>query len=224
MPKVSDYYTKRPRIARIGSKLSLRARERVYSDFINIMKPHQNTKIVDVGVTCDETNQEGNFLEIHYPWPENLMAAGVEGQSSFLGKRNIAYVRIVSHKPLPFPDKHFDIGYSNAVLEHVGSRLKQRAFLREVCRISKRIFVVVPNRLFPIEHHTGLPLLHYLPNNIFRWFLQVIGQEFYSKEENLNLFFPREYLSMFPSDIGVKIKFSGVGIGLLSSNISAFTQ
>jgi hypothetical protein len=34
--------------------------------------------------------------------------------------------------------------------------------VKELCRVAKRVFVSVPNRFFPVEHHTAMPLAHYL--------------------------------------------------------------
>ena len=38
-----------------------------------------------------------------------------------------------------------------------------------------------------IDFHTQIPLIHWLPKNIHRKILSLIGLKFYSKEENLNL-------------------------------------
>ena len=44
-----------------------------------------------------------------------------------------------------------------------------------------------PNRYFPIDFHTLLPFLHWLPKTIHRKILDIIGLKFLSKESNLNL-------------------------------------
>ena len=75
-------------------------------------------------------------------------------------------------EPLPFRDGEFDVVFSNAVVEHVGSRTAQAAFVGELCRVGKSFFITTPNRWFPVEHHTGLPLLHYLPASVFRSLLR----------------------------------------------------
>ena len=65
---------------------------------------------------------------------------------------------------LPFPDGAFDVVHSNAVIEHVGGRERQEAFVREALRVGRRVFLTTPNRWFPIEVHTRLPLVHWLPD------------------------------------------------------------
>ena len=67
-------------------------------------------------------------------------------------------------RELPFADGEFDLGFSNAVVEHVaGGRDGQRRFVHELCRVAQRVFVTTPNRWFPLEVHTLLPFVHWLP-------------------------------------------------------------
>ena len=86
------------------------------------------------------------------------------------------------------PKNSFDIVHSNATIEHVGSYKKQLLFIKECIRISKKyVFIQTPNRFYPLDFHTILPLIHWLPKNIHRKILRFIGLNFYSLEKNLNL-------------------------------------
>jgi len=76
----------------------------------------------------------------------------------------VDYRRIEPNAPLPFNANSFDIATANAVLEHVGSFEKQVLFVGELCRVARRVFVTVPNKFFPVENHTALPLAHYQPH------------------------------------------------------------
>ncbi|WP_311346157.1 class I SAM-dependent methyltransferase [Blastococcus goldschmidtiae] len=67
---------------------------------------------------------------------------------------------------LPFPDASFDYVVSNAVIEHVGGPARARLMLAESRRVARRgAFHTTPDRWFPIEVHTQLPLLHWLPRD-----------------------------------------------------------
>lgn len=83
-------------------------------------------------------------------------------------------------KRLPFVDDSFDVVFSNAVVEHIGGPREARRFLDESRRVARLLVIhTTPNRWFPIETHTRLPLLHWLPrrfhprllgrNPNFRW-------------------------------------------------------
>ena len=53
--------------------------------------------------------------------------------------------------------------------------------------LKKYIFITTPNKYFPIDFHTKIPLLNMLPKKIFRFILRFGEDDFFSKEENLNL-------------------------------------
>jgi len=83
--------------------------------------------------------------------------------------------------------------HSNATIEHVGSFDDQVLFVREMLRISNEsIFIQTPNRFYPIDFHTILPFIHWLPKKIHRKILKFLKMDFYSKEENLNLLSTKE--------------------------------
>ena len=50
------------------------------------------------------------------------------------------------------------------MIEHVGGREQQRRFVEESLRVARRAFITTPNRWFPVEVHTRLPLVHWLPD------------------------------------------------------------
>ena len=89
---------------------------------------------------------------------------------------------------LPFESGSFDVVHSSAVLEHVGSFDNQRRFIQELVRVARRVvFLTTPNRWFPVEFHSVLPLIHWLPKPLFRKLLQGTRYHFFALEENLNL-------------------------------------
>ncbi|MDR1740563.1 MAG: class I SAM-dependent methyltransferase, partial [Synergistaceae bacterium] len=51
----------------------------------------------------------------------------------------------------PFKDGEFDLVFSSAVIEHVGSFERQTRFISEAARVSGRyVFITTPNRWFPV--------------------------------------------------------------------------
>jgi SAM-dependent methyltransferase len=66
-------------------------------------------------------------------------------------------------RALPFPDRAFDIVFSNSVIEHVGDAASQRRFAGEIQRVGRAFWVQTPNRRFPVEQHLLTPFVHWLP-------------------------------------------------------------
>ena len=87
-----------------------------------------------------------------------------------------------------FEDNCFEIVHSNATIEHVGNFENQIKFIQECYRVSsKYVFIQTPNKLFPIDFHTKIPLIHFLPDKVYRTLLKLVGLSFYSDINNLNL-------------------------------------
>lgn len=63
-------------------------------------------------------------------------------------------------RDLPFADQAFDLVLSNAVIEHVGLEADQKAFVNEHQRCGRNWFLTTPNRLFPVEVHSGALFRH----------------------------------------------------------------
>ena len=153
-------------LRRVASRVSLWSRERKLRLFLETFQPGPTTTVVDVGVTDAPFGPAApdNFFEAFYPWPEQITAVGHTGLERFAAA--FPRVRVVQSdgRQLPFGDGEFDLGFSNAVVEHVGGgRDGQRRFVGELCRVARRVFVATPNRWFPLDPHTLLPLAHWLP-------------------------------------------------------------
>jgi hypothetical protein len=204
--KNADIFYRKSIISSLATKISIAARSKMVNIFLSEFHPSRNLKILDLGATS-EIDESANYLEQIYPFLENITCAGIQDCSLLLDKYpGIKAITLIPGQKLPFDDNEFDIVYSNAVIEHVGSRESQANFLAEAIRVSKAYFITTPNRWFPVEHHTHLPLLHYLPQPIFRFILSTLGESLYSKEENLNLCSSNDLVNLFPVSLPPKIQ------------------
>jgi SAM-dependent methyltransferase len=205
----------------LASRVSLHVRRKMFRLFMEVMRPRPETTVLDVGVTSDEMHKESNYFEQMYPYPHNITCVGTE-DGSHLSQRHpgLKYVQVVSGEPLPFREGQFDVAFSNAVLEHVGTRSQQANFIRELCRVSGSFFLTTPNRWFPLEHHTGLPFLHYLPAPAFRALLRRTHYEHWAHESTLNVLTAGELRRLFPPEVVGEIR--PIRLLGMTSNLVAF--
>lgn len=170
---------------RLTDGMTARSRRRKFGVFMDILAPGACDRVLDVGV-CDRLERSSNFLEAWYPWPAQITAVGLDEYRTF--EEAFPQVRLVraDGRRLPFRDQEFDIGFSNAVIEHVGSREEQAAFASEIVRVCRRAFLTSPNRHFPVDPHTLLPFIHWLPISMRARLYTRLGQKAWAKEENLN--------------------------------------
>jgi SAM-dependent methyltransferase len=162
----------------LSQRISAFNRERKWRLFLDLVHPAPELRVLDVGFAERECSPVDNYLERRYPWPENLTALGLCEAVEF--KRRYPKVHAVCYdgRNFPFPDRSFDVVWSNAVIEHVGDFDRQVLFVKEMARVGRRLFFSTPNRGFPIELHTRLPLVHWLPKPICDRWLRRLGRGF----------------------------------------------
>ncbi len=211
-----------------GAKFSLSqsvvkyARKKMYAHFMKTVQPTKGTKILDFGVS-EFITDESNFLEKNYPHHEDLTCVGIgDGKQVKQHFPNVNYFSLIPNEKLPFDDNSFDVSYSNAVFEHLDTDALRVFFFNELARVSKRVYITIPNRWFPVEHHTAVPLLHYIPS-LFRKFLSGGEKDFWAQQENL-AFLGKKELAEVAKSHPVKIAYSGIFLGPMSSNISIWTD
>ncbi len=190
---------------RLADSISLRSRGRKLQLFLDELRPTDETTVLDVG--ADELgfgDGDGcatmNFFEERYPWPERITALGLHDGSGFRARYpHIPYVQ-GDACALPFDDGAFDVVFSNAVIEHVGGRERQRQFVSEALRVGRRVFVTTPNRRFPVEVHTRLPVIHWLPDGLSDPVYRALGK---GEATELDLLTRRSFAALFPGHVRV---------------------
>lgn len=118
--------------------------------------------------------------------PKNVYVADINPEAVAAAARRFGFTPVVIGEQgrLPFPDGFFDIVYCSSVIEHVTvpkdrvwelrsggefrrrSAERQKSFASEVERLSRQYYVQTPNKWFPIESHTWLPFLGWLPRRL----------------------------------------------------------
>jgi SAM-dependent methyltransferase len=188
---------------RLADAVSLRSRRRKLRLFLDEIRPDETTTVLDVGVDEVGFGESGgqtgcsthNFFEELYPWPQQITAVGLHDGSGFKQRHpRTAYVQ-ADACALPFPDGAFDVCFSNAVIEHVGGRERQQRAVAEAVRVARRVFLTTPNRWFPLELHTRLPFVHWLPSGMATRAYELAGKPWAAENRLLG---PRELRELFP--------------------------
>lgn len=177
------------------------SRTKKFDLFLNEVCTSIDETILDVGAADIEYSPFDNFLEKHYPYPNKITALSILPLVHFSQRYPEVSTIIFKGGSFPFADNSFDVVHSNAVIEHVGGKEKQRAFIKELARVGKRFFFTTPSRHFPIETHTNVPFFHYLPKQIFDRLLRIIGKE-WASGDYMNLLTRRD-LEEIMSQAGV---------------------
>lgn len=221
--RIDDKYYRAASPSSFAERLVIRARDRIYEDFVRICRPSSNHTILDVGVS-DVVGEAPNLLERQYPYPGQITAIGLGDAHEFQAEfPEVKYRRVEPNAGFPFPDDTFDILTSNAVLEHVGSFENQRDFIAETMRVARRAFITVPHRFLPVEHHTGIPLLHYHDAS-FGLACKLGNKGEWAEQANLILMSRSRLRKLLPEDVTVEIGFTGLCMGIFSSNLYAYWQ
>ena len=187
-------------LSRVASRVSMRSRERKLQLFLELLRPGPETSVLDVGVTDAPfgSGSTDNFFEALYPWPDRVTAVGRTSLDRFAAAFPAVTVVHADGRSLPFADGAFELGFSNAVVEHVGGREEQRRFVHELCRVAERVFVTTPNRWFPLEVHSLVPFAHWLPRRARDRILSRRGFD-----DILEPLGPKELASLFPYSVRV---------------------
>jgi ubiquinone/menaquinone biosynthesis C-methylase UbiE len=174
----------------------------MYWHLLDLAKPTEKSKILDMGVTPNTSLIESNYFEKMYPFTNNITMSSIEDASNLEEIfKGATFVKYTANERFPFDDKQFDILFCSAVLEHVGHDEDQRYFINECLRVAKKIYLTTPNKYFPVEFHTYLPFVHFLPQQIQKKILRKIKLDFWAETSNLNLLTRKKLYSMIPEEI-----------------------
>ena len=196
------------------------ARDKFFDIFKKKTQYSQKKSIIDIGTTPSLGKIHNNILS-KVKKNKNVTCLSILNCKSLSKKYpNIKKFIKADARKNNLSSNSFDIVHSNATIEHIGSYKNQLLFIKECVRISKKyVFIQTPNRFFPIDFHTFLPFIHWLPKNIHRKILKIVGLSFYSDEKNLNLLCKKDLINFCKKLDLKKIEIIKYKLFMMTSNL-----
>lgn len=194
------------RFSRLASGVHLRCRDGRWDTYVRAFPPRHGESVLDIGVSpLVDLPGENHFLQT-YPFPDQVTAVSNDTNLATV-REAFPQVRVLTADALdlPFADRTFDIAHSNAVIEHVGPRHAQARFLAEMTRVANTGFVSTPNRWFPVDSHTNVPLAHWLPRRAFVATLRRLGRLAPNEEWITWLLSSRAFQRLAPNDLELQL-------------------
>jgi len=171
------------------------------SEILDLIKKNiKNSKIrdvLDVGTTSDTLNNSSNFLINNFRHIK--ICKSFSDQKITTNFFLYTIQKSITKKLTRSEINKFssDLVISNATIEHVGSKNNQLQMIKNMISLTKKIFVIAtPNRYHPIEFHTFIPFIHWLPKKIHRFLLKLFGLSYFAKEKNLNLLSSKDLVNL----------------------------
>ena len=176
--------------------------------------------VLDVGTTKDEAHYSSNLIIKNLGnFREYKSISDQKINSSFFSK--CIQKSITDELSLDnIQNLKADLVICNATIEHVGSLENQVKMCENIIKLSNKYFIIsTPNRYHPIEFHTKIPFLHFLPKNIHRFILKLIGLDFFSKEANLNLLSYKNLMEIMKKVKHQNFKIKSINLFFFKSNL-----
>lgn len=176
-------------------------------------------RILDVGGT------ESFWRNMDFPAEPGITITLINVQETPVGRSNFESVK-GDARDLPFREKEFDVVFSNAVIEHVGTYEDQSRMASEVRRVGRRYFVQTPNRYFPLEVHFQFPFFQFLAFEQKIWLLSHFRLGQYERIQDRDdarrlvsetrLLNKQEMIALFPEARIVMEKFMGLNKSIMA--------
>ena len=192
-------------------------------EIISIIKDELDKKclidILDIGTTKDNSQSSNLIIKNLNNFQKYKSISDQKIKSNFFSKslQKSITQEFSSNEIEEFSS---DVVISNATIEHVGSYLEQLKMIENIIKLTKKIFIIVtPNRMHPIEFHSKIPFLHWLPKKLHRKVLSMFGLKYLSREENLNLLKSSDLINMMKNFENVKYDIRYLRFLLFKSNL-----
>ena len=203
-------------------QLSHRSRTKKFDRLLRLFRPRPEDRVLDIGASGEVFLRY--TLEDVYPHPERIVAGGYELSEVTSARRCYPQPQyaVFDGCSLPFPDKSFDLVFSNAVIEHILGEGRQEQFAKEVVRVGRSWFVTTPNYWYPFESHYHLPFIQFMPRAFQREYNRLLGTHIpKGTVQELALLSARQLRGLFPTGRIAKVRVTFWPETLVAYNIDS---
>ena len=170
-------------------------------EIIEIIKEQINLNkiynILDIGTTSDEQNISSNLIVKSLNNVNEFNSISDQKITSSFFKKILQKSITENFSEEEIKKFGSDLVVSSATIEHVGNYNNQKMMLSNMIKLSKNMIIITtPNRFHPVDFHTKIPFIHWLPKTIHRKMLKFLNLSFYSREENLNLLSKSDFIKL----------------------------
>ena len=201
-------------------KMVIKKREEIVTIIKKNLSLNLIHSVTDIGTTQDDKHISSNFIIKNLGnFKEYKSISNQKIKSKFFSKciQKSITDNFTKNEILNFKS---DLVISNATIEHVGNFKKQIKMCENIIKLSNKYFVIcTPNKFHPLEFHTKIPFLHYLPEKFYRKILKKIGLEFFSKETNLNLLSKKKLINIMEKLKHQNYKIKSINLFFFKSNL-----
>lgn len=135
---------------------------------LRTVKDIRTANILDVGT--------GSGVIASHIAPKCKSLVSLDVADRRINKKGYRFVKVAG-TTLPFKNNSFDVVISNQVIEHMPA---QQEHLDEIYRVLKKggvCYLATPNRWWPVEVHSKLPFISWLPRRVTGKMLKRLGIE-----------------------------------------------
>ena len=204
----------------------LKKRKEIFEIIKKNINLNNINSVLDVGTTSDNSLESSNFLikqfksiKIKKSISDQKILNDYFFDMTFEGS-------ITENLNDNFDNLRSDLLVCSATIEHLGNFSTIKKGIDNIVNLSDKYFIITtPNRYHPIEFHTKIPFIHFLPKEFHRKLLKFFGDEFFSKEENLNLLSKKDLINLMSNYKNISYKINEIKLfGFVSNFIIVGTK
>ncbi len=178
-------------------KIIIKKRQEIINIINSFLEEKKFYDILDIGTTEDKNHKSSNFIIKNIEGFKIFKSISDQNIDSPFFNEKLKKSITDNFNEFELDKFKSDLVISNATIEHVGTLENQIKMCENIRSLTKKYFIIItPNRFHPLEFHTKLPFLHWLPKKIHRFLLQLIGYKILSKEKNLNLLSKKDLIKI----------------------------